>query len=196
MALTSKKFESIFAKQIGKRERAAGPHRVTAEAMSCTHSWDNSGTAGLQCQICGFETKERSWTCNIGCGVQLCGSCMWRWKEKVNPDAAGASGPPKPLTLQRQESATTVKKISAALSKVCPTLSDTEVGSEVLAEAFCAYAADRKLETKCHWFALLLEVLCDFDVKLDDEDNAAAAKGVVDQLVEKRVLDPVERPRE
>jgi len=81
--LSSKRFCSIFSKELKKRERAAGPHGVTDEALACLHNWDNSGTAGMACQICVFETKDRSWTCNLGCGVRLCGSCCFKWKTKA-----------------------------------------------------------------------------------------------------------------
>merc|ERR1712129_526411 len=38
--LSVKRFEAIFSKELKKRERAAGPHAVTAEAMACCHDWD------------------------------------------------------------------------------------------------------------------------------------------------------------
>jgi len=78
--LSSKRFEAIFSKELRKRSRAAGPHGVSAGALACLHSWDGTGTAGLPCQTCSFETKDRSWTCNLGCGVQLCGSCLAAWR--------------------------------------------------------------------------------------------------------------------
>merc|ERR1712241_834855 len=80
--LSSKRFEAIFSKELKKRNRAAGPHCVSAEALACVHSWDNTGTGGLPCQVCAFETKDRSWTCNLDCGVQLCGGCMYTWKTR------------------------------------------------------------------------------------------------------------------
>mmetsp|Transcript_85410 Transcript_85410/g.134861 ORF Transcript_85410/g.134861 Transcript_85410/m.134861 type:complete len:198 (+) Transcript_85410:79-672(+) len=195
MALTSKRFETIFSKELGKRERAAGLHSVTKVAMACVHSWDNTGTAGLRCQVCNFDTKERSWTCNLGCGVRLCGSCMFKWKSKVNPDVVGVVGPPMPLKLQRAESDTTMRKIAAALRSACPSLADAgeEMGPDVLAASFCASAADENLETKEHWTALLVEVLSDFNLTLDDDDNEGAAKRVVNGLVEKGILNAQER---
>merc|ERR1719384_2387144 len=71
--LSVKRFESIFSKELKKRERAAGPHAVTAEAMACCHDWDGTGVGGVLCQVCNFETKDSSYTCKFDCGVQLCG---------------------------------------------------------------------------------------------------------------------------
>lgn len=82
-ALSTKRFESIFSKELKNRERAAGPHEISVEAMACLHDWDGTGSGGVRCQICSFETKDRSYTCKFDCGVHLCGKCWWRWKEKA-----------------------------------------------------------------------------------------------------------------
>merc|ERR1719410_2767174 len=81
--LSEKKFEKIFSKELKNRERAAGAHEVSAQALGCLHNWDNSGAGGMRCQVCNFETKDKSYTCDFGCGVRLCGSCWWKWKEKA-----------------------------------------------------------------------------------------------------------------
>merc|ERR1712087_166412 len=81
--LTTKRFESIFSKELKSRERAAGPHGVSRTALACLHDWDGTGTAGMRCQVCDFETKDRSYTCALDCGVRLCGKCWWKWKEKA-----------------------------------------------------------------------------------------------------------------
>merc|ERR1711971_1019240 len=56
--LSRKKFESIFSKELKKRDRAA-ECEVSAEALACLHCWDNTGAGGVRCQVCTFETKER-----------------------------------------------------------------------------------------------------------------------------------------
>merc|ERR1711933_443854 len=81
--LSTKRFESIFSKELKNRERAAGPHEVTAEAMACLHDWDGTGCGGIHCQVCNFEAKDKSYTCKFDCGVGLCGKCWWKWKEKA-----------------------------------------------------------------------------------------------------------------
>jgi len=81
--LSEKRFLKTFSKELKNRERAAGAHEVSAEALACLHNWDNTGTGGMRCQVCNFETKDKSYTCEFGCGVRLCGSCWWKWKEKA-----------------------------------------------------------------------------------------------------------------
>merc|ERR1712151_712644 len=81
--LSAKRFESIFSKELKSRERAAGPHGVSRTALACLHDWDGTGTAGMRCQVCDFETKDRSYTCALDCGVRLCGKCWWKWKERA-----------------------------------------------------------------------------------------------------------------
>jgi len=81
--LSEKKFLKIFSKELRNRERAAGAHEVSAEALACLHNWDSTGTGGMHCQVCNFETKDKSYTCDFGCGIRLCGSCWWKWKEKA-----------------------------------------------------------------------------------------------------------------
>ena len=55
--ISTRRFESIFSKELKKRERAGGKHMVSAEALACEHCWDTTGCGGVVCQICNFETK-------------------------------------------------------------------------------------------------------------------------------------------
>lgn len=81
--LSLKRFDGIFSKELRNRERAAGNHTVTSEALACLHDWDNTGAGGVHCQVCNFETKDNHYCCKFDCGVQLCGKCWWKWKEKA-----------------------------------------------------------------------------------------------------------------
>lgn len=86
-----------------------------------------------------------------------------------------------------------MKRIALALREVCPNLGEAggdEANPTVLSASFCAYAADRDLETVEQWTALLLEVLGDFSVVLDDEDNEGAAQRVVELIAKKGILKP------
>jgi hypothetical protein len=81
--VSKKRLETVFSKEIKKRERAAGQHEVSSQALACNHSWDNTGAGGMRCQVCNFETKDNSYRCSLGCDVRLCGKCWWKWKEKL-----------------------------------------------------------------------------------------------------------------
>lgn len=81
--LSEKKLSSIFSKELRKRERAIGDHEVSAAARKCEHSWDSTGAGGMHCQVCNFETKDKSYTCTKGCCIRLCGKCWWKWKEQA-----------------------------------------------------------------------------------------------------------------
>merc|ERR1711879_826772 len=83
MGVSFKRFETVFSKELKKRERSAGGHEVSSKALECTHDWDSTGAGGVVCQVCNFETKDRSYCCSQDCGVKLCGSCWWKWKEKL-----------------------------------------------------------------------------------------------------------------
>ena len=90
--MTEKRLRSVFAKELRKREtggmksrsqnftRGAGDHEVSAASLRCEHAWSSSGAAGIRCQICNFETKDKSYNCKQpGCEIKLCGSCQWKW---------------------------------------------------------------------------------------------------------------------
>jgi len=80
--LSEGRFKSIFSKELARRERAAGEHTVSKKALACLHDWDSTGVGGIRCQVCDFETKDKSYGCRFDCGVQLCGKCWWKWKER------------------------------------------------------------------------------------------------------------------
>jgi len=81
--ISRKRFEALFGKELGKRERAAGAHQVSEGALACEHRWDNTGAGGVHCQICNFETKANSYNCMNGCDIKLCGNCWWKWDKKA-----------------------------------------------------------------------------------------------------------------
>lgn len=83
VVVSVKKMELTFSKELKNRERSAGGHQISPDALACQHSWDNSGAGGMLCQICNFETKDRSYSCSRECDVRLCGKCWWKWKEKL-----------------------------------------------------------------------------------------------------------------
>merc|ERR1712224_37778 len=56
--ISGKRLEAVFSKELRSRERAAGKHEVSSQALACQHTWDNTGAGGMHCQICNFETKD------------------------------------------------------------------------------------------------------------------------------------------
>jgi len=78
--VSEKRIGSVFSKEFKKRR--GGDVALSAEALACLHTWDNTGAAGVHCQICDFETTERSHGCER-CDIKLCGSCWWKWSKKL-----------------------------------------------------------------------------------------------------------------
>lgn len=75
------KLNNAFKKEIGKRKR--GAPELTAEILACTpHNFFHDHSHGERCQICDFETTKEIWCCRRHCGVSLCGSCAFKWKNK------------------------------------------------------------------------------------------------------------------
>lgn len=76
--------KSIFCKEIAARPSYDPEPALTSSALACrNHSFYGDPLGGLKCQVCSFETTNRVWKCRH-CDIFLCGSCMDKWKSKIN----------------------------------------------------------------------------------------------------------------
>jgi len=77
------KLKKNFKKELDNRTDRSGSG-ITNRMFNCEHKWDGAGAgAGQKCMICGFETTNKVWGCFQGCGIALCGSCMFKWRQKM-----------------------------------------------------------------------------------------------------------------
>lgn len=102
-----------------------------------------------------------------------------------------SSPAPGPLQLQREDSNGTVTKISRALRKKRPDLGEDpsdDASAAYLAASFIAYASEKSPQTETQWSDVLAEVLADARTPLDEDENDAAIRGVIADLISKGVL--------
>lgn len=71
----------VYAKEIRKRPYHAGDISVSTDMLACSHTWHHTSIA-QNCMVCDHTCKEL-WQCLDGCGVELCGSCCFKWKTKL-----------------------------------------------------------------------------------------------------------------
>ncbi len=76
--------KNVFSKEVAARPSYDSELTLTEAALACrTHAFYGDPLGGLHCQICSFATTARVWKCK-NCDVALCGSCMDKWKSKIN----------------------------------------------------------------------------------------------------------------
>ena len=57
---------------------------LPSSVMECEHGrLIGEKIGGPECMVCGFATEKRIWKCTEDCGLLLCGSCAWKWKERL-----------------------------------------------------------------------------------------------------------------
>jgi hypothetical protein len=87
--VTIGKVKSVFVKEIAaikkiKVSEVSGcDFSLSDQILSCNHILQGDKIGGPLCVVCGYPTSKRVWKCSHGCGVTLCGSCAWKWKEKL-----------------------------------------------------------------------------------------------------------------
>ena len=87
--VTVGKVKAVFCKEISAKmkvkvsEVGGVDFRLPDSVLSCCHTLEGDKIGGPDCQVCGFPTTKRVWKCANGCGLILCGSCSWKWKERL-----------------------------------------------------------------------------------------------------------------
>lgn len=83
------KVKSVFNKELAAKmkikisEVGSSDFELSDSILSCCHTLQGDKIGGPQCLVCGFPTSKRVWKCTNGCGLTLCGSCAWKWKDRL-----------------------------------------------------------------------------------------------------------------
>jgi hypothetical protein len=125
---------------------------------------------------------------------------MVRKASKVAEVRKGSTGEAKasdttPYVFEQAEEEVLVRKIVRALRTQRSDLGEEEgeeASAAYLGASLLAYAADKRPELSSQWCKVLEEVLTDAACVLDDEDNEGAVRQVVNELIKRNVLVPVE----
>lgn len=73
------KFKNVFAKEMKNRR---GEPEIPAKMLTCLHKRQADPFGGPHCMVCDFEITNKTCYCT-DCDLHLCGSCWFKWKNKM-----------------------------------------------------------------------------------------------------------------